>query len=369
MPQSNSPDFRSIARQVRESAVRSAEDTYKKDLENAESAKAAALAKAASDKAAAIEAVRAAALAARKSLGEARDSVERKLRGREVEQILDAQERLLIETEAARTKAIKEAEQAAKRAAAEAAERRQRAIELAQELETQTLRASQDAAKDAAKNARLQREQELKERQAAAAAAEKARIESLRVAAAQRKAQHDFDKGLSRLEDVKAETQPKAAAPINEPKQEAKKSVEAVNPATVKPQTDPKLNVEKAAETAKPAVEKVTAAKPAEAAEKAPLQPEPRAAEPARDVNRRGAVKLIIAGGEAASDRYQTFENSLRDIPGTRLLMVGGVSGEGMNVILQADEEMVLSRALRSLPTVAAVTDRPGDILIELKSN
>lgn len=92
-----------------------------------------------------------------------------------------------------------------------------------------------------------------------------------------------------------------------------------------------------------------------------------KVSEPGQAKNRTGMIKLSIAPQDAGFDHMLDFENSLRKIPDIRIVMVGGTSREGAQIIVSSEKSVALSDILRQLPMVENITDRPADILVKLK--
>jgi hypothetical protein len=84
-------------------------------------------------------------------------------------------------------------------------------------------------------------------------------------------------------------------------------------------------------------------------------------------VSRTGMSKLLVTLTSADSLHMVDFENSLRHNPDIRLVMIGGTTSEGAEIIVSSEKCVALSDTLRQLPMVEKVTDRHSDILIKLK--
>jgi hypothetical protein len=376
MPHSDSNETRVSARQTRDAAMRLAEENYKKELEKAASDRAAAIAKATSDKAAAVSAAKEASQGARKDLAEARDRIEKKLRAQALDRIVQAQEKLILQAEYARIKAIQDAEQAAKTAAAQAADRRQKAIELARHTEDETVRSAKEAIKTAYANERLlneqarqkavaeakqkdedvraQRERASRELQESARAAQENRLKELKEAAALRKAQTEFNKALSDLKDVKVNRKRKIVLPVIQPE---------VGPRTA---GDSPVDSNKQAETELSPVA-------GETQPTSTTSPEQQAGEttditetsatPQNTIMRNGLIRIKVEGsGRSVAD----FVQALHGIRGLRVMMVGSGGQNGAEIAVKTESEIPLSGVLRLLPEVEKATDFPDYIAIVL---
>jgi hypothetical protein len=80
-----------------------------------------------------------------------------------------------------------------------------------------------------------------------------------------------------------------------------------------------------------------------------------------------GMIKLSVALTGADSLHNVDFENSLRNIPDVRLLMVSGTNRECVQIFVSSEKFVALPDILRRLPMVEQITERPADILIKLK--
>ena len=82
-----------------------------------------------------------------------------------------------------------------------------------------------------------------------------------------------------------------------------------------------------------------------------------------------GLIRLVIALDvkEPAPALMLDFENALRKIPDLKLIMVGGSSREGTQILVKAEKAVALAQTLRALPMVESVSEKSGEIMIKLK--
>jgi membrane protein involved in colicin uptake len=84
-------------------------------------------------------------------------------------------------------------------------------------------------------------------------------------------------------------------------------------------------------------------------------------------VNREGMIKLNILNGSSDATHVATFEKSLREIPGIKVIMISGDNKEGVQIIVSSEDSVALSEILRQMPIVKEVADRQSDIMIRLQ--
>ena len=378
MSDKGAADPNSLARQYLDNAIRRIEDNYKNDLAAAAMAKENALRDAAAAKTEAVNTARATIEYFKKRLSEARDRIEAGLRKRDFDQARRAQEQMLAKAEQARIAAIKQAEILGKRLVTEAGERRKHAIQQAHDDEKQMKLEAVQAARTQKEDARTRLEDERKARQKAGQENAEAKNRAEKAAAAERSARQALEKSRGKTGERKPEKAQAAAPPpvkplakpeTTAPAQPAAPVVKSETTAppqpaapVVKPETyaPPKL----IAPVAKPESNIYASPRLKESAQKQPEAPKPVEAEKA--LGRSGMIKLIILNKETTS-RTIDFENALHKIAGIRIVMIGGTTKEGSQIIVSAEKSVALSAALRQLPMVEEADDRSGEILIKLK--
>jgi hypothetical protein len=327
MAEAKSINPKSLARQTRERAVRQIEENYKNSLNAAAKAREDAVREAIAAKAEAVKMAQIALDEPKKRLSEARDRIENRLRKQELNEARRTQEQMLIQSENTRTKALKQAEELGKHLANEAAETRRHAIQRAYDSEKKFI---------------------LEARQALQTQKDTARSKMREERQAEQKKKEEPTEAKTRAHKAIA-TERSVPQAIANTKGKALK--EESNPAKslVKPESASKpINIDK------------------EALKKSP---EPvKNNEPALLKSRTGMVKLIISLRDSGPQDLTSFENSLRKIPDLRLVMVGGTTKEGAEIIVNADKSVALFDLLKQMPIVEEVNDRHSDILVKLKA-
>jgi len=234
------------------------------------------------------------------------------------------QEQILIKAEDNKVKTLKQADELGKRLATEAAETRRSAIQQAYDDEKKMKREAEQAIKTQKETVRVRGEKERKALKRAEQEAAEAKTRGQEAAAGELSAQKALDKARAKGHELVNIT----------------KSAELS-----KPVAKPILNI---------GVPKVTS------------QSE-KSNGTAQTKSRIGLIKLIIAHKDADADHMVDFENSLRKIPDIRLVMIGGTTSDGAQIIVSSEKSVVLSNILRQLPMVKEITDRQADILVKLK--
>jgi hypothetical protein len=233
---------------------------------------------------------------------------------------------MLIKAEQARIQALKQADILGKRLAAQAAETRRIAIQQAHENEKKLIVEDKQTANIPMETARSKMKDERQTSQKARQEAAEAKIRAQKAGVAERSAPQAIanTKGKAIKEEsnpVKALEKPESISkPINIDQKIPKKSTEPV-----------------------------------------------KNSEPAPSKSRIGMVKLIIPLRDSGPEYLTNFENSLRKIPDLRLVMVGGTTKEGAEIIVNADKSVDLLDLLRQMPIVEEVNDGHSDILVKLK--
>jgi len=328
MDESSTINPNSLARQSREKTIRQVEESYKNALDAADKARESAICDATAAKTAAVKQFHAALEQPQKRLNEARDRIEARLCKRELGEARRQQEQVLIKAEDARVKAFKQAEELGKRMAAEAGETYRRAIQKAYEDEKKLKLETNQALKTQKETARTRVGEDRKARQRTEREATEAKTRAQKATGAERSAREALVKTKEKVNKQKSE---------------------ATNIAKVTEAPEPEP---------KPLMIKELP--------KAPAEPT-ISSEQGSAVSRTGMIKLIIAHKDAAYDHMLDFENSLRNMPDIRLVMVGGTTSDGAQIIVSSEKSVVLSDKLRQLPMVEGVMDRPANILVELK--
>jgi DNA repair exonuclease SbcCD ATPase subunit len=345
------PNF--LARQSRQQAIRQIEENYKNSLNAAVRAKENATSDATAAKAEAIKQAQAALELARKRLSEAHDRIETRLRKQELDQARRMQEQMLIKAEDTRVKALKQAGELGKRLTIEAVETRRRAIQQAYDDEKKLKLEAVQALKSEKEATRARIEDERKARQKAIQEEAEVKKRAEKAAAAERSARQALEKSKGKTKEHKPEKPEKTAKVATS---------QATGPAVKGEMVASPLPMKPAARTE---VQKEVAPAPGTTVEKAPEAPKPSETVPV--MGRIGIVKLNIVYKESDSVRMVELENGLRHVPGIRLVMVGGNTKEGTQIIISSEKSVTLSDTLRQLPMVEEVTDRQKDILIKLK--
>ncbi len=328
MDESSTVNPNSLARQSREKAIRQAKENYKRDLNAAAKSKENAINNATIAKAEAIKQARAALEIPKKRLSEARDRIETRFRIQDLDEARRQQEQMLIKAEAARVKALKQAEELGKRMAAEAGETYRRAIQKAYENEKKMKLETNQALKTQKETTHTGVKEERNAGQRTEQEATEAKTRAQKAAAVERSAQKAIVKtnGNAKREELE---QLKIAKP----------------PEVLKPTAKPIMNKESLKTQGEPTI----------------------SIEPGPAVSRTGMIKLIITHKDAAYDHILDFENSLHQISDIRLVMIGGTTSDSAQIIVSLEKSVVLSDILRQLPMVEEVMDRPANILVKLK--
>jgi hypothetical protein len=303
---------------------RQAEENYKTVLNAAAKSKETAINNATTAKAEAVKQAQAKLVLPKKRLSEARDRIEAGLHKQELNEARRLQEQILIKAEDNKVKTLKQADELGKRLATEAAETRRSAIQQAYDDEKKMKREAEQAIKTQKETVRVRGEKERKALKRAEQEAAEAKTRGQKAAAAELSAQKALDKARA-----------KGHEPVNIIKSAELSKLVA----------KPILNI---------GVPKVTS------------QSE-KSNGTAQTKSRTGLIKLIIAHKDADADHMVDFENSLRKIPDIRLVMIGGTTSDGAQIIVSSEKAVVLSNILRQLPMVEEITDRQADLLVKLK--
>jgi hypothetical protein len=328
MDKSSTINPNSLARQSRERTIRQVEESYKNALDAADKARESAIRDATATKTAAVKQFHTALEQPQKRLSEAHDHIEARLRKQELEEARRQQEQILIKAEDTGAKAFKQAEESGKRLAAEAGETHRHAIQKAYENEKKMKLEANQAIKTQKETARTRLGEDRKARQRTEQEATEAKTGAQKAAGAERSAREALVKTKKKVNKQKSE---------------------ATNIAKVTEAPEPESKPLMIKDLPKAPAEPTISSKPGPAG------------------SRTGMIKLIIAHKDAAYDHMLDFENSLRQIPDIRLVMISGTTSDGAQIIVSSERSVALSDILRQLPMVEEVMDRPADILIKLK--
>ena len=250
--------------------------------------------------------------------------------------------------------------------------------------------------KQARENAENERRAQVKAAQEAAEAKKRAE----KAAAAERSAQKALDKSRGKSKDTCGQAKPPRAATVEPVKPtaapEAVKPVsqpEAIRTATPPPalKAEAKPEPVKLVKPPEP-VKLVTQSEPLKMmAPPEPPKPLEKAAAktedqpPSKDATSKkaeeaksilsqalaqsGLIRLVIALDvkEPAPALMLDFENALRKIPDLKLIMVGGSSREGTQILVKAEKAVALAQTLRALPMVESISEKSGEMIIKLK--
>jgi multidrug efflux pump subunit AcrA (membrane-fusion protein) len=217
-------------------------------------------------------------------------------------------------------------------------------------------------------------------------AEQKAKLEDEKAVKARKEAEHtsadDERKALKRAEQEAAEAKTRAQKAAlaernarqslekkgrNTKESKPEKSAPTAPPQPIKPVS--KHESASAMQPITPAVKSAISTSPVLAPrEIMEKRPEPqKTVESGKSASRRDMIKIVIVNKDTDSECMVDFENSLRKIPDIRLVMIGGTTSDGAQIIVSSEKSVVLSNILRQLPMVEEVTNRQADVLVKLK--
>ena len=266
--------------------------------------------------------------------------------------------RLNAEAAEARRQAIRQAyenEKAMKQEAAQLLKNKKTAwIEDESQAGQNSVKEAGQALKTPKLTERVMRENEHKAKQKAEKEASKAlkeaertRIENERIA--KQRAEKEAAEAAYRAN--KSDAAARVAQEALDKTREKIKAADKVTAKTAKTPDEPELS-------GKPSVKQDIPKTPTESVK--PVTPGPA-------VNRTGMIKLTIADQDAGYGYVSGFENRVRAIPDIRVVLLGGTSKEGIQIIVSSEKPVMLADLLRQLPMVEDVIDNPSNILVKLK--